>query len=158
MLNGRYFNEGLHRLNDDLAPYTNLSDPRLRWLETEFLGFFDAWERAVDQLPLSNSEKQRHLLSRQTRSGLYVTVKGFVGLIRWLLSRKDRPPYVLSSVFNQDRLEVYFGHVRSQGGSNEHPDLKQFQRIATALNFVDHCKLSAVRGSNITRSRSFGDK
>lgn len=149
-MNGRHPDEARRRRNADLAPYASSDDPRLTWMTDTFLKYFDDWEEYVNSLELSNADKQKRLLSRQTRSALYVTVNGFVDMMRWLFEQPDRPPYVLSGVFNQDRLEIYFGHIRGSGGSNDHPDLRQVNKIATVLNFVDASNLSAKRGANVT--------
>lgn len=151
ILNGRHPEEARRRLNNDLAPFTSPNDPRLDWLQNECLGYFIDWENHVNSLNLSNAEKQRRLLSRQTRAGIFITINAFVEAVRWILAQPDRPPYILSGVFNQDRLEIYFGHVRGAGGSNDHPDWQQFQRIATILNHVKSANLAPVRGSNISK-------
>lgn len=103
-------------------------------------------------MDLPKSEKQRRLLSRQTVQGIRITINGFVEVIQWLLSQPDAPPYILSGIFNQDKLEIYFGHVRTAGGSNDHPDWNQFQRIASILNQIKtwSCRMNPVRGSNIS--------
>lgn len=152
ILNGRHPDEARRKRNDDVAPLSSPNDPRLEWLLSEGIGFFTDWENDVNASPLSRSEKQRRLLSVQTRAGLFVTIHGFVEAVRWFLSQPDAPPYILSSVFNQDRLEAYFGHVRAAGCSNEHPDWNRFQRIASTLNFVKLADLKAVRGSNISEA------
>lgn len=151
ILNGRHPDEYRHKLNDDLAPFSSPNDARLDWLKDECLQYFLDWEAEVSSLNLPKSEKQRRLLSVQTRAGIYVTINGFVECVRWILSQPDAPPYILSNVFNQDRLEIYFGHIRGGGGSRDHPDWTQFQRIASTLNYLRTSDAAAVRGSNVSR-------
>jgi hypothetical protein len=154
ILNGRHPSEATYRRNDDLSPFSSSSDCRLAWLQEECLGYFTDWENSVNMLDLSKQEKERRLLSRQTRAGICVSINGFVEAIRWLLSQPDAPPYILSGVFNQDRLEIYFSHIRGSGGSNDHPDLRQFQRFATILQYASSTSghLQAVRGGNVSDS------
>lgn len=151
VLNGRHPNESIQRRNDDLKPFSSPTDRRLSWLKDDCLGYFLDWENKINASTMSKQEKERRLLSRQTRAGLYVTINGFVECVRWLLSQPDAPPYILSGVFNQDRLEIYFSHLRAAGGSNDHPDFRQVQRFATVMQYSDSCSsMAAVRGGNIS--------
>ena len=43
--------------------------------------------------------------------------------------------YVLSEVFNQDPIEIYFSRQQHRGGSNEDPSVQElFQNTATVIN------------------------
>ena len=46
----------------------------MQWLKEEFLGFLDEWEKSVeDRQNFSNFEKNKMLLSNETRLGLRLT-------------------------------------------------------------------------------------
>ena len=46
----------------------------LQWLEDDFLGYLKEWEESVSaQADLSDSERARMLLSRETIEGLHIT-------------------------------------------------------------------------------------
>ena len=60
-------------------------------------------------------------------------MNSFVELTPKLLS-EGGCEYVLSDVFNQDPIEIYFSRQRHRGGSNENPSVQEFfQNAATVI-------------------------
>ncbi|SMN01762.1 hypothetical protein SPONN_21 [uncultured Candidatus Thioglobus sp.] len=51
--------------------------PLQKWLEDEFLVYLQDWEKSVEQREgkFSRTDKNKMLLSRETREGLYMTGK-----------------------------------------------------------------------------------
>jgi hypothetical protein len=86
-MNVRSFSESYQKRKDDLRPYTSPEDSRLQWLERDFLGYFDTWEREVNSSDRSASEKRKMCLSDETLYGIRMTVLSFVEMTRYLLSQ-----------------------------------------------------------------------
>jgi hypothetical protein len=135
--------------NDNLTPYTSVDDPRLFWLQDSFLGYLNDWEKSVMERPgnIPLSEKNKMLLSIQTRIGLNITVKSIVQCIKVLLN--SGAPFVLTHAFNQDPLEQHFGHYRHKGGGNNNPTVFEVRHTINQLRTVGAEGL-VPRNGNIT--------
>jgi len=59
VLNVKNLYEGKHKRNENLKPFTDLNDPRLCWLEDDFLKYLDDWKKAVDERPGNFTKKQK---------------------------------------------------------------------------------------------------
>lgn len=122
-LNGRYFDEGTRKRKPDLGPYFSIDDERFIWLEVEFLGWLEGWERDVDtQSNLSVAEKKKMCLSYQTSSGLRITTLSFIQLVKDILSEQGSK-FFLPEKINQDRLEVLFSKLRRSVGDSDNPTI-----------------------------------
>ena len=80
--------EHLRRLKPNIRPYTSKDDERFtvcycglvvhitlsQWLEKDFLGYLQEWEESVNsRLDVSDTNKAKMLLSRETIEGLHIT-------------------------------------------------------------------------------------
>lgn len=74
-----------------------------------------AWEDEVDNSKVKANEKEKMLLSRQTLEGIYITVNGFIGAVKYMLSIGAK--FINARVFCQDPLEQYFSKQRAAGGA-----------------------------------------
>ncbi|PIK40700.1 hypothetical protein BSL78_22455 [Apostichopus japonicus] len=102
--------------NANLAPYKSVDDERFKWLENDFLGFLDEWyaeSQSAEDVP--KKDRYKLFISRETYSGMHITVKSFVSLAKELLQNPS-VEYVLSEKFSQDPLEEYFSKQRGCGG------------------------------------------
>ena len=45
----------------------------LQWLKEDFIKYLDDWKEEVAELPLTNKEKQKCCLSRETQEGMKIT-------------------------------------------------------------------------------------
>jgi len=110
VLNGAFSTHHIVTRNQDLAPYKNVLDNRFKWLEDDFLKYLEEWEAQVradgKRLGLSALEQDERLLSRQSRQGLEISVRGFIGVTKLLL--KEGASYVNARTFSQDVLEQHF--------------------------------------------------
>ena len=132
----------------------------MQWLQDVFIPYLDKWESSVKARPetsFSKSDKERMLLSAETRLGLRMTgivtcdsitvaiqkknsALSLVGLVKTIFSLpevKGKKLSLLSGHLCQDPLENYFGCQRQRGGTNEHPNSHQFYQNAQALRIVD---------------------
>ena len=90
------------------------------------------------------------MLSEETRDGLHITSKHHqlqvcdCQLLTWVavlllcelgskLLKMEGVEYLLSEVFSQDPLEVYFSRQRHNGRSNDNPSVLQFHHITLCL-------------------------
>jgi len=86
-VNVKHLFEGRNTRNLNLEPFKNIEDERLRWLESDFLAYFDKWKSAVNNRTgkFTNQQKERTQLSSQTVLGLKITNKSIVGIVKTLL-------------------------------------------------------------------------
>lgn len=147
LLNVKHLYEAKHKRNDDLKPYTDLNDPRLRWLEEDFLKYFDDWKNAVESRPgnFTKKQKQEMMLSRQTVAGLRITCQSVPEIVRIVLAAGA--PFVLTSHINQDPLEQLFGHCRYKGGSNNNPSVAEACHAINSIRTVSTQAVSSSRGN-----------
>jgi Transposase protein len=75
VLNTRHLREGIFKRNPDLNPFTSPDDPRLHWLNDEFLGYLEEWKSEVKERPgnFTTQHRSKMLLSRETQEGLFIT-------------------------------------------------------------------------------------
>lgn len=108
-VNVHNFTHGKHSRKMFQIPYTSGEDMRLKWLESDFLGYLADWKDSVMERPgFSKTEKNRMLLRAETRLGLQITCKSFVELVRYLFTLPDVQSF-LSQRICQDPLERFFG-------------------------------------------------
>lgn len=124
-LNARSFTEHITTRNPNVAPYENLSDPRLDWLNNDFLHYLRSWKSYTENYPETTvSDQEKMFLSQQTFEGLCITARSTVECTRYLLS--SGVPKVLSNRYLQDICEEHFGKHRGLWGRNENPSVYQF--------------------------------
>ena len=132
-----------------------------QWLKKDFIGYLDRWEKSVeDRIGFGKTEKNKMMLSAETRSGLRLTgklimceicssllfiVHSFVELVEYLFSIPGVSVF-LSNRICQDPLENFFGQVRQKGRVNENPNASEFLKTTQALRVVNTtCK--TVKGN-----------
>ncbi|XP_055877443.1 uncharacterized protein LOC129924769 [Biomphalaria glabrata] len=142
---------GTYKCNSDLLPYTSLNDERFSFLENEVLGYFKEWKMNIEKRPgyFTNVQKSKMFISHQTFKGLEMTVKGFCGATRYLLSHGV--PSVLSNNFCQDPLEEHFGRHRGLGQRSENPTLYAFGYQENKLRIQRSLALQLHPKGNIRR-------
>lgn len=141
IVNVKNLNEGRHERNPNLAPFTDLNDPRLIWLERDFLQYLDEWKVAVDSRPgeYSGQQKNKMMLSAQTLAGFKITCQSIPEIVRIVLAAGA--PFVLTNHINQDPLEQLFGHCRHKGGSNLNPNVAE---ACNSVNIIRTVRTQAV--------------
>jgi hypothetical protein len=147
IMNVKNLFEGQRRRNPDLAPFTNSADERLVWLENDFLEYLKAWKDAVNNRPGPYSLKDRKCmqLSDQTITGLTITSRSMVAIVRLLLDSGAK--FVLTSHINQDPLEQFFGHCRHKAGSNDNPNVAEACHIINTIRTISTQAVANVRGN-----------
>ena len=60
--------------------------------------------------------------------------------------------YILSSCFNQDPLENYFGNLRSRGGWCDNPSVKSALESAQSLRVQGSLSMMPIRGNSILKA------
>jgi len=153
-LNGAHSSEALKTNNDRLAPYTSVDDPRFVFLR-EFLTYLKEWEEEIDQLEISDEEKKRRLLSRETLEGIERTVKGFEGFVKYVLPKRKDPKegFIMARIVEQDSLEHYFGDQRMCGGGNRHPTVARFLENQNMMEAKGTLGLRAIAGRNCRKTK-----
>ena len=104
-------------------------DPKLNWLQENFLGYLSSWKKEVDERPkFTPSDKQNMFLSSHTFEGHKITVHSITSVIKFLLNKGAS--FILTSHFNHDMLEQEFSKQQYCGGGNENPTVEQFNNTA----------------------------
>ena len=130
-LNGAHSTQHIRTRNPNLAPYTNVNDSRFGWLET-FLKYLEDWENEVKSKFPTAKEQEKRLLSRQTREGIEISIRGFTGATRFLL--REGADFVNARTFSQDHLEQHFSLQRGGGGGSTNPNVSQFLSRQVSLS------------------------
>ncbi|XP_006814529.2 uncharacterized protein LOC102801316 [Saccoglossus kowalevskii] len=145
--------EYLRKKKPNLALYRNVNDPRLKWLEQDFLNYFTSWEEKISQWPGNFTKPQRSamFISRQTMEGLKMTVKSFVETTKYLLNHGVQ--YFLSEKLCQDPLEAHFSNHRHRGGANNDPNVQAFGYQENAIRLQKSHHLQCVTGNTGRHNR-----
>ena len=147
IMNVRNLFEGRNSRNQDLLPFSDPNDPRLVWLEREFLQYFEDWQAAVEARPgvFTQKQKQQMQLSLQTLHGLKMTSLSVAAIVRQLL--RCGSEFVLTNHLNQDPLEQLFGHTRHKGGSNDNPSVVEACHAINTIRTVNTQAVAITRGN-----------
>jgi DNA transposase THAP9 len=96
--------EAQNTRNPNGAPFTDIDDPRLTWLEQDFLEYLDNWKTAVDNRPgnFTGQQKDEMILSMQTITGFKITCQSIPQIVRLVLAAGA--PSVLTNRLNQDSV------------------------------------------------------
>ncbi|XP_052131837.1 uncharacterized protein LOC127751796 [Frankliniella occidentalis] len=132
-LNGRPSLQGKQSFNPEFNPYNDMNDSRFQFLQ-DVLTYFDYWKEEVMSRPrnFKKANRKSMTITDETRNGIYITVNGFTGAVRHLLSKGIN--YVNGRDFNQDDLEQYFGHQKGIGRQSNNPVLKQVLQNDTKIS------------------------
>jgi hypothetical protein len=106
----------IESLDSSVAPYTNISDERLEWLNATFPNYIDDIQNTSQQIGLKG-------LSNETAHALKFTAKSTCLCVKFLLQEAGFY-YVLTRSFNSDAIEGMFSHIRLKGGSNDATDAR----------------------------------
>ena len=150
-LNVRHKFEGRNKRNNNLKPYEDPNDDRLKWLLNDFLGYFEAWRDSVEGRDgnFTASQKSSMMLSHQTITGLKISVLSIVECVKHML--REGASYILTYNFNQDPLEQLFGHLRHKGGANSNPTVYEAQNNLRQIRTVG-CLALPKRNGNTQRN------
>ena len=105
-----------------LTPYKNQDDERFKWLENDFLRYFENWKNNIENR--TANDKCKMLLSRQTYEGLQITTLSIIECVKSLLQAGF--PYVLTNKLCQDDLENYFGK-KEQSATGRTTQIEEIQ-------------------------------
>ncbi|KAK3929501.1 Opticin [Frankliniella fusca] len=72
-----------NKYNNLLLPYTDVNDERFKWLQEEYLGFFQDWKKSIEQRKgkFSADAREKMCVSHQAYESMHITSYGFIGLI-----------------------------------------------------------------------------
>lgn len=138
-LNTAYKDQGTRKKNPNLHPYSDVNDVRFSWLgvpnpghekdhgdEMPFLEYLNVWKKQVDCMPIPPAAKEKKRLSWQAFHSLEAATRGFAAAVRYMLSLKEPPKFVLGRAFSQDPLEHHFSLQRAGCGGSRNPNALQF--------------------------------
>ena len=122
--NVRNTKEYMSKRKSFLEPYKYTNDERFHWLKNTFLQYFADWKNNIETRSgkYSAIEKSKMFIPYQTHEGITMTVNSLVECVQFLLGRGL--PYVLTKVFCQDYLEIYFGKQRAVSCRKDNPNLR----------------------------------
>jgi len=159
VLNGAHSSQHIRTRNENLAPYTSVDDPRLTWLEEDFLKYLNDWEAQVEseckRMGLNAQQQEKMLLSRQTRQGLEIAVRGFTGATTFLL--KEGADFVNARTFSQDHLEQHFSLQRAGGGGSSNPQCSPVFTLSKQVSLSIQRDLGVKRKGNVSEGGELAD-
>jgi len=85
------------------------------------------------------------MLSRQTLTGLKISIKSITECVKFLLG--EGADFILTHTFNQDPLEQHFGHYRHGTGDNSNPTVYNVRHMMTQMRAVGAQALAPNRGN-----------
>ncbi|XP_034236682.1 uncharacterized protein LOC117642528 [Thrips palmi] len=156
-LNGHSTTEGRHHLKPDRNPYTDADDPRLNFLQDEFLGYLQDWRQEVQTRPGRYTAMQRKAmtLTQETYEGIYITVHSFVEVVKYLLSPEVGIDFLNSrDLVCQDDLEQYFEAQRERGKLNNNPTLKQALHNDTKIMKMGEIRQTLFKGNTYRKRQA----
>ena len=106
----------IHALDSNVAPYVNISDQRLHWLNTTFQNY-------IDDIQSTSASTGYKCLSSETAHALKFIAKSTFLCVQFLLTQAGFY-YVLTRSFSSDAVEATFSHIRLKGGSNDTTDAR----------------------------------
>ena len=125
--------------------YRSPNDRRLIWLKTEFLKYFQDWEKwAMNQKNVTPSERKKYFISDQTWEGLQICVNSFVEVVEFSL-RIPGVNYVVATKFNQDPIEKFFGKLRQKRGAYGAFTCSEFQQSFASASLNQTNTMKVVR-------------
>ena len=125
-LNVRGVNKHIKKREPNLAPYTNINDPRFHWLENDLLQYFINWKESTETRNgnFTQNAKNKMFISWQTFDGLQITVYSIIEAVKFRIS--EGMEFDLTGRFCQDPTEEYFGNQCRLGRRSDNPDLTTF--------------------------------
>jgi hypothetical protein len=160
----------IRSLNSAVAPYIDISDERLHWLNVTFPNY-------IEDIQNSSFSAGLQGLTKETAHALIFTSRSTFLCVKFLLQQSGFY-YVLTRSFSSDAVEGMFSHVRLRGGSNDAIDartaeyaLRQILRCgivkaskssntATTPGYIvrEECKRSKLRVKAGKRAAKFEDR
>lgn len=92
----------------------------------ESVCYFNSLQLSGGKL-LSTSRRKTFVL------GFEVAAKSFINLSRYLFEHYTEVKYMLGYKLSQDHIETLFSKIRSKGGFNNNPDIRQFKSALKSL-------------------------
>lgn len=128
-LNGKHSSQHIKEKKPNLAPYRTPGDARFLKLKA-VLVYMDDWKKEAQASTPKKEEQAAMLLSAQTRVGIEMTIRGFIGVTKHLLEPVANggvgTKFIMARVFSQDVLEIYFSKQRASCGANRNPNERQY--------------------------------
>ena len=127
----------------DSRPITDVSDERLKQ-NSDAINWFINWENKVKR-DTNIKNKEKHLISHQTRDDIISSVKGFEELCIYKLKKSNSS--IIPSRVNSDIIENMFCQQRTlHNGANTNPN---YLGYCNSVNSVILGQTSITRKSNV---------
>ena len=141
--------------NKFFAPYEKDDDWRFQYFEEEVLKFFSDWENDVTKRKgkFRKEDRAKMFISIESYESLKVSVHGFIGAVRFLLSKGALS--IHGRKFNQDKLEQYFGKLRMAGGGRDAPGVQDVIQKSQSLQVQGQAAIPSKRGNTETTTREW---
>lgn len=143
-LNGKHSSQHIKKRNPNLAPYTSPNDSRFQKL-LNILDYVEDWKKEVASSGIKKKDQSALLLSHQTMDGIEITIRGFIGVCKYLLTPVEEggagTKFIMAGTFSQDCLEMYFSKQRAACGGNRNPTEDQYLRNVASLHLQRNLKM-----------------
>ena len=133
----------IHSLDSSVAPFINVDDERLHWLNITFPNYIEDIQNCSARIGLKG-------LSKETAHALQFTSKSTYLCIKFLLTQAGFY-YVLTRSFSSDAIEATFSHIRLRGGSQDQTDARAAEY---ALRQILRCGIVKVSASSNPAEKS----
>jgi len=94
------------------------------------------------------------LLSSQTLQGIEITIRGFEGAVKYLLSRGAK--FIMAHVFSSDFIEQSYSRHRGAVGGGSNPTVDQYLRNQNAFHLLRNLRLERKR-ANVEMEKTGGE-
>jgi hypothetical protein len=149
----------IRSLESAVAPYVDISDERLHWLNITFPNYIEDIQNSSLLIGLQG-------LTNETAHALIFTARSTYLCMEFLLHQSGFY-YVLTRSFSSDAVEGMFSHVRLKAGSNDATDARtaeyalrrilrcgivkssESSNTAENVNYVSSAKLRKFKSSNL---------
>lgn len=96
--------------NPTMASFRDSNDPRLSWLQNDFLNYFHTWKQ-------STCNEKTEFIATPTYHGICMLVPAIIDLVKYLLQHTTIEWVCLARI-SQDCLERHFSMQRAIGEAN----------------------------------------
>ena len=144
-----------NKQNDLLKPYTSTNDERFKFLEEEFLAFFEDWLKDVLKRPgnFSKDSREKMFISMQTFESIQVATRGFIKAVKFML--EINAPFIDARKFNQDKIEQFFGLLRMAFGGSRNPSAEEVIQKTLALHVQGQAAKPPSKGNTKAESQEW---
>jgi hypothetical protein len=129
----------IHKRDPNTAPYTDVHDARLIWLNEDFPKF-------INDIQTTSAGANMKGLTKETAEALIFTARSTYLCVKYLIHDLNFF-YVLTRSFSSDAVEALFSNIRLRGGSNDLTDCRAAEHAVRVI--LKNGLMKSVNTSNL---------